>query len=418
MALRHQLFFVLSTLWHVVGLAFKQKIIKAISVKLNFTIICVNKYLILIDLKIKIINSHMKPVLIFAALVATFSVQAQCPNAPGVTLSSQSAVNSFSVTYPGCDTLPVGSDLIITGNDIVNLAGLNEIKVINSAVEIRSNPNLLNLSGFSPTYASSDFIIRDNAKLQNINALSSLDTVLGEFTIRTNPLLTDISGLSSLKYVGLAVIVRDNASLTNLNGLNNLRFVGEVLELVENPALTDVSALSNIDSIMGGPEGALVIDANDVLAGLQGLGNSNTKILGDLIITGNPQLSLCAVISVCNYLLNPPAGAATTISLNKLGCNTIPEVQSQCATVSLHEKEGQLNILTYPNPASDFIHVENKTGYVQQLSIVNQFGQIVLTDLVKNNDAHVINISNINSGLYYIIVKSGEEQYRSKLIIN
>lgn len=313
--------------------------------------------------------------------------------------------------------MPAGSDLIIMGNNITNLNGLSTIQVVNGAVEIRSNPLLTSTNGFAPTFAGSDLIIRDNAILQNLNSLSNLDTVLGEFAIRTNPSLNNITGLNTLSYVGLAVIVRDNAILTNLNGLNNLKYVGEVLELVENPLLTDVSALNNIDSIEGGIEGAIFIDANDILANLNGLGNNSTKIKGDLTITNNPLLTYCSVFSVCNYLANPPSGAITTISINDVGCNSEPEVQSQCLTVNLSDYKKSENVSFYPNPAKTYIEVLNQLSVNQEISITNALGEVVSKQYIYKGK-NLVSVEHLSSGVYYLQFSNSEKNIYKKLIIN
>lgn len=359
----------------------------------------------------------MKPILFSLIILSSLKSFSQCPVAPGVTLSSQTAVDNFSVTYPGCVTMPVGSDLIIMGNNITNLNGLNAIQVVNGAVEIRSNPLLISTAGFAPTFAGSDLIIRDNAILQNINSLINLDTILGEFTIRTNPSLTNISGLNALTTVGSAAIIRDNATLTNLNGLNNLRTTGDVLEIVENPLLTDVSALSSLDSITGGLEGALVIDANDILANLNGLGNNNTKIKGDLIITNNPLLTYCSVLSICNYLNNPPAGATTTISLNDVGCNTEPEVQSQCLTVNLSDYKKSEHISFYPNPAETYIEVLNQLSADQEIMITNALGEVVSKQYIYKGK-NLVSVEHLSSGVYYLQFSNSEKNIYKKLVIN
>ncbi|MBK6273625.1 MAG: hypothetical protein IPF58_02550 [Saprospirales bacterium] len=48
------------------------------------------------------------------------------PSGTAVTLTRQSEVDSFPINYPGCDVIEGG--LTISGNDIVNLNGLIELK--------------------------------------------------------------------------------------------------------------------------------------------------------------------------------------------------------------------------------------------------------------------------------------------------
>ncbi|RYZ44722.1 MAG: PKD domain-containing protein, partial [Sphingobacteriales bacterium] len=68
-------------------------------------------------------------------------------------------------------------------------------------------------------------------------------------------------------------------------------------------------------------------------------------------------------------------------------------------------------ISIYPNPASDVLVIENKAGKFNQVSIVNTLGQVVKKQKIfKGNNK--VEITNMNSGLYYVII-SGNEGARS-----
>ncbi|MBK8194641.1 MAG: hypothetical protein IPK76_16025 [Lewinellaceae bacterium] len=125
---------------------------------------------------------HIGKLLLFITgfVAGGFHVQAQCPGS-GVTLSSQSEVNSFASDYPGCTILPVS--LTISGSDITNLNGLS---VLN------------------------EFDINTTASLR----------------IESNPVLTNLSGLSGLSFIPGGLTIFDNGALTNLNGLNNITSIG------------------------------------------------------------------------------------------------------------------------------------------------------------------------------------------------
>lgn len=344
-------------------------------------------------------------------------INAQCPVTP-INLITQTDIDNFSTTYPGCDTIPVGADVLISGSTINNLNGLNQLAASLAAIEIRNNLNLTTTSGLNLLYAGSDLIIRNNPQLVDISSFSNLDTILGEFTVRTNPLLTDLTGFSSLKHVGMGAIIRDNAALTSLNGLNQLTSVDGILEIVEHPNLTDVSALSNLTLVTGDPiEGALVIDLNTSLTSLNGLGNNNTEILGDLFITGNTVLSDCAVQSICNYLNNPPIGAVSTINLNLTGCNTEAEILNQCVFVSINEQNNYEVLSVYPNPFNTQLTFEwNGKDFSELLvSIHDLTGKLIHEQ--ELNSTTVLNTEWINKGSYVISLVNEEKSFSKKMIL-
>lgn len=349
-------------------------------------------------------------------LTVQFSLFSQCPTA-GITLSTQSAVDNFTVNYPGCSVMPAGSDLIITGTNITNLNGLSSLQIVNGAVEIRNNPALTSLDGFSPVYAGSDLIIRSNPLIQNLNSLSGLDTVAGEFVIRSNQNLNSITGLGLLKRVGLDFIVRDNAPLVSLTGLENLKAVHGLLEITDNASLNSLSALSNLDSIYGGgPEGAVFIDNNPLLATLAGLGNNNTFINGDVVLTNNGSLAYCSVPSICNFINNPPSGAIATISLNNPGCNSVPEVQSQCLVLTINEHVQESNFHVFPNPANNVIEVVNGFAQEQEFVITNLLGETVARQTLTQG-RHFIDISHLNAGVYHVVFSDLSRSISRKLVV-
>lgn len=351
--------------------------------------------------------------LITACVVSiTLNAEAQCPTGP-ITFSTQTQIDNFSTTYPNCTILPTGVDITITGNTITNLNGLSALTQIIGAVEIRNNPLLISLAGLSNlTSAGSDFIIRNNSLLPSLAGLENLTSIQGEFTIRTNPSLTSIAALNNLTSTNLDVIIRDNDLLTSLNGLNSLTSIGGILEIVQNAALIDVSALSNVNSITGGDEGALVIEDNLVLNNLNGLGNANTQILGDLTIQNNPLLSQCAVQSICNYLNIPPANAIITIGSNILGCNSQTEVQNQCLLVIENNKEQSFVI--YPNPVKDILIISN-TATISNVSVVNVMGQKILDKNFENTTVR-IDLSTLSSGTYFVKSVSDHQTSTSKIV--
>jgi len=74
----------------------------------------------------------------------------------------------------------------------------------------------------------------------------------------------------------------------------------------------------------------------------------------------------------------------------------------------------------YPNPANDFIIIENNSGLIKNytIEIFNNLGQTILqNNCEKHNKLYKIGINQIKPGLYYLSIKCDEIEYSSKLII-
>jgi hypothetical protein len=351
-------------------------------------------------------------------LFAAFAIQAQCPTA-AVVLATQAEVNAFPTTYAGCTAFPDGVDLEVMGLDITDLSPLTQLTSIGGILEIRDCPILSSLTGLNNlTSVGNDaldgFILRDLPALTNLSGLSSLTKVTGEFTVRTCNALTDLTGLNNVDTANGSLIIRDNANLTTLSGLESLVHIGETLELVQNYALTSVAALSNVNSIVGGPEGGIFIEANTVLTNLTGLGNNSTTVGGNLDLAFNDDLSLCAVPSICNYLANPPVGAIITINANIVGCNTEAEIQAGCVALSIDETASGIQADVYPNPVNNWLNIKTADNKQKLVEVLNVIGEKVAQ--FNMNNTIELNILNYSNGVYFIKITSNSQQQTLKFV--
>jgi len=88
---------------------------------------------------------------------------------------------------------------------------------------------------------------------------------------------------------------------------------------------------------------------------------------------------------------------------------------SDCTSISLL-KTNNLKISSgftiYPNPSKGIINI--KTDFDDDLKIINLLGQTVKTFKVTKNYLNVINVENLNDGLYFI---NGTKVTNQKLVI-
>ena len=181
----------------------------------------------------------LKSFLLLLALFIGFELSAQCPMG-NITLTTQTQVDNFSTTYPGCTA--VLGDLYISGADITNLNGLSGLTSVAGNLGIEDNDMLLNVDGLSGiTSVAGDLYIGANDQFTNINGLSGLTSVTGNLTIESNDMLTNVDGLSGLTSVGEDLYILFNNLLTNLDGLSGLTSVGGDLLISSNSLLDEVS---------------------------------------------------------------------------------------------------------------------------------------------------------------------------------
>lgn len=346
-----------------------------------------------------------------ALMTVAFSF-AQCPPA-GLTITNQSQLDNFILTYPNCTE--INGDVIMDEVSINNLNGLANIVSITGALEIREVPALANLNGLQNLQTvGTDLILREVGGLTSLGALSSLSSVGGEFTVRSCPDLLDLDGVENLATVGLGLIIRDCEALTSIEGLSGVTFVGEILEVVENPALTNLFGLENVATVVGGDEGALVIEGNSQLESLEGLGNASTVMTGGVTIAVNGLLAFCAVPSICTYLQNPPAGTLVTINTNLLGCNSQEEVATACAV---------LDTDYFVAESTPFRLLQNPVENMLQLHSTQNNGTVVVYDALGRQISHS-NLQRGNnslglqasSGLLIVVVESGEHKEIFKVL--
>lgn len=72
-------------------------------------------------------------------------------------------------------------------------------------------------------------------------------------------------------------------------------------------------------------------------------------------------------------------------------------------------------ISIYPNPSSNYLNIESKTS-IDHLEIFNSMGQLVLK--VNHNKNQIVNIGNLNNGVYFLKIYSGNKTGTKKFVVN
>ena len=77
------------------------------------------------------------------------------------------------------------------------------------------------------------------------------------------------------------------------------------------------------------------------------------------------------------------------------------------------------NLVFYPNPVKDELNLiigSELQGEIY-LQVINSIGNVVKTATYKNQNEFKLNVSNLNSGIYFIQVNVGENTITKRVII-
>ncbi len=356
-----------------------------------------------------------------------FEVQAACDPmlicpSGDITLTTQEEINNLFATYSNCTELPgrltisatdpaditnldalsqltsIGNGLVIDNTSITNLNGLQNLTTTGYNLVITNNPNLTSLMGLENiTSTSSHLKIENNDALTDLSGLNNITQIGEGLLVFDNDNLQTLTGLDVLTSIGSQLYLKGNTSLNSLFGLQgspfgleNLTSIGTDIRIQNNSSLTSLNALSNVTTI----NGYIRITANDALTSLMGLENINPDGITEVLITNNPNLSMCSASSICGHIEDD---GMTTFSNNAAGCNSLSEVTDICI-VSTDTPYNAFNISIFPNPNNGIFtiqSIENATYNIRNLT-----GQIIQSGELKNDTS--IDISDEVQGVYFI----------------
>ena len=135
----------------------------------------------------------------------------------GITFSTQAQIDSFQINYPNCSEIE--GNVIIIGNDITNLNGLNGLTSIGMDLSI------------------GDFFGDGNPRLVNLIGLENLTSIGRNLSCSHNDSLVNFAGLENLIKIEDGLWIHFNSSLKNLIGLSNVTTIEYHLEIGGNDSL-------------------------------------------------------------------------------------------------------------------------------------------------------------------------------------
>ncbi len=308
----------------------------------------------------------------------------------------------------GLDQLNViGGSLIITYNfRLGQIEALQSLTSIGGELFIANNDNLLSLQGLEGITSVPEILaIADNNQLSNLQGLNNLSTIGDQFRISGQELLTSLSGLEKLTAVGGELRIENTSLLTDFTGLEGLTNIDGNLWLFNNEVLENVSALSSLQKI----NGTCYIVGNPKLNSLDGLSGIDPMDISRLFLQNCPELSFCSVTSICTYLEN---GGDYQISGNKIGCNSLMEIQEACvATAATTIASTPRPWRVFPNPSKGVFQILG-TGNTTKITVYNQLGQTIY----REENPVDLDLSEAPTGWYWLLLEGEGQRQLERLL--
>ena len=385
----------------------------------------------------------MKNYLLSLLLLICGSAIAQNCLPQGVSLNTQSQIDSFAILYPGCTHI-LGNVKIQESavGGILNLEGLAQISAVDGYLRINFNTNLASLHGLEQLRGiGNDLRINFNASLSNLQGLANLKAICGSLVVTNNDSLSDLNGLSKLKTIGGDFELDNCGALINLSGIDSLQNIGGTLGLAYNQKLNNLSALAQLDSIgddlriehlpalpnLHGLDqlrwvgadvelsfnnalanidalqqvthvgNSLLVFFNNALTSLEGLAHIDPTPITEMIIQNNAQLSVCSVASICQYLQN---GGLAAVSSNTSGCDDTLEIIAGCQVsgLSMLDKTGRVTL--FPNPVQHTLKLDCTAIENAQYQVFNANGLIMMSGPLPPNG--LLDVSQLLPGVYVV----------------
>jgi hypothetical protein len=392
-------------------------------------------------------------VLLVVSLMVNSNAQTCLPD--GFDFTTQAEIDNFSMNYPGCTTIL--GDVLIKGEDITNLTGLNSLISIHGMFTIRENPLLQNLDGLeglqhlsfallvvknpelvrltnlhSLNQDFNELDINGNSKLQSLSGLDSLVKV-AYLDIIDNDMLTSFEGLGNLNQIGGYSRISLNNSLINFNGLSNLEEVNGDFYISKNDALQDLSGLTNLKAfrksfiINENPsltslygldslrtiDMLIKIDDNEALTDISALASLDASNLDSIQLTDNKLLATCHIQSICDYIGIAENGIY--LHDNAEGCMDRAQIESGCQGSGIEHHINDNVFRVYPNPASDRVTLELLDDQeVTRVEIYDIQGNIAIS---QHGNMRQMDITGLRTGMYLVKVTTKSFIARQKIFV-
>lgn len=150
----------------------------------------------------------------------------------------------------------------------------------------------------------------------------------------------------------------------------------------------------------------------DELVGITGLDINNITHVKIIDVVGSID-SQHASYDSQNRAVNDPW--PTGFGSSGFDLDAVAVINSSSTTTAVKDLNKQISLNLYPNPAKDILTISLNNIERYNFSIINTRGQVILAGQF-NSDKHQIDISTLNSGVYFVRLKTDKEIVIKKII--
>ena len=198
---------------------------------------------------------------------------------------------------------------------------------------------------------------------------------------------------------------------------------------------TNPIVLSVIDSAGNSASCNAIITVVDLLAPeIMCPSNNDTTLMAgenyfllDYLSSGIVSITDNCSSPILNITQNPVAGTQLASGVNLVSITAEDEYGNQ-GTCNFEINVGYLSLYEmdlsgieiYPNPATDWVNIKNSKGLnLEQAIIYDLTGNLIFTtQLNETKSEHQLDISHLNIGIYFVVIKTIEGQFIQQLIKN
>jgi len=243
----------------------------------------------------------------------------------GISFTNQAQIDSFAVNYPGCTEIE--GNVQISGDEIINLNGLQTITAIGGNIEFSQINSLLSFEGLGNlSHVGGSFSFFWTENVFGLSGFAQLDSIEGDLFIYGNYDLINFEGLNNLSTIGGNLYIAGNHDLEDFSGLDNLHYIGGGMEIYLNDWLLNFNGLENLTHSSN-----ISIWQNFALEDITALSSLEIGSISDIQIFQNENLSSCQSQWICEFLSNPPG--RVDIYSNNDGCLNPAQIAEACGFV-------------------------------------------------------------------------------------
>jgi hypothetical protein len=275
--------------------------------------------------------------------------------------------------------------------------GLSSLKYVGKDIDFNLTTELNTMDFLSEvTYIGGSFKSGYSGRDTTFTFLNNLQ-YLGEDFVLSIHRTKDLTSLQSFTEINGNVLIASCPNLSTLEDLENIKTIRGNLVLWGNDNMASLGGLEKLESIGD----SLIIIYNNNLTSLQHL-SPNLTIGEFLELKGNPNLSICGVEPICNYLEDPLAPAF--IENNLTGCNTRPEVEDFCGIVAIQSSALSEWRIT-PNPSDGLYFVEAPLPGIEfEVIVFDLHGRQVHNQ--STLEGKYLDIRTLPAGTYMVQIKN------------